>query len=155
MKRHTETLIGFLLISLLIGVPGLTGPSSALAQGTYAGAQGRLNVNTASKEELARLLFRQGLGNAVELSENIVAYRESNGPLADIGELRRIRGIGGYELERIRPRLKVRGESDYRPLEKGSRPAYPFPGAPAPRNGYPPGHNYPDDEPYGPWRIRP
>ncbi len=142
------------LITILAGVLVFAAFIGTAAYGIDGEATGKLNINTATQQELAWFLWRNGLGNAVELSENIVSYRQLNGPFNDIRGLREVRGITAYEFDRIKLWVKLAGESDYRPGREPPAPRYPYPGAPVPRDDYP--HNrYPDDEPYGPWRIRP
>ncbi len=142
------------LITILAGVLVFAAFIGTAAYGSDGEATGKLNINTATQQELAWFLWRNGLGNAVELSENIVSYRQLNGPFNDIRGLREVSGITAYEFDRIKLWVKLAGESDYRPGRESPALRYPYPGAPVPRDDYP--HNrYPDDEPYGPWRIRP
>ena len=56
----------------------------------------RINVNTASAEELRRL---PGIGEV--LSEAIVSYREEHGPFSTAEELLAVKGIGGARLAAI------------------------------------------------------
>jgi len=65
-------------------------------------AQGRININTASRSELTDL---PGIGSS--LSERIVAYRESNGPFQRIEELRNVSGIGERRFEAIMDKITV------------------------------------------------
>ena len=70
----------------------------------------RVDVNSAPWWELQAL---RGLGETK--AKEIVAFRERNGPFADLEELRRVRGIGPHTLEQLRPYLKVKpppGQSD-------------------------------------------
>jgi competence protein ComEA len=61
------------------------------------------NLNRLSAAELEAL---PGIGPA--LAGRIVAYRESHGGFADIGELAGVPGIGPALLERLRPLLTVK-----------------------------------------------
>ena len=61
-----------------------------------------LDVNLASAAELERL---PGVGPA--LAARIVDVRAREGPFGSVDDLRRVRGVGGATLERLRPRLIV------------------------------------------------
>src|SRR5262245_43389442 len=61
-----------------------------------------LDVNLASVAELERL---PGVGPA--LAARIVEARARDGPFGSVDDLRRVRGVGGATLERLRPRLAV------------------------------------------------
>ncbi|MBR1660484.1 MAG: helix-hairpin-helix domain-containing protein, partial [Oscillospiraceae bacterium] len=69
------------------------------------GAAGRIDINTATVEELKTL---EGVGDV--LAERIAADREMNGPFGSVEELRRVSGIGEKLLERNRERLTASGE---------------------------------------------
>ena len=56
----------------------------------------RINVNTATAEELRRL---PGIGEV--LSEAIVSYREEHGPFSSAEELLAVKGIGSARLAAI------------------------------------------------------
>ena len=58
----------------------------------------RININTASAEELAEL---PGIGAV--LAARIIAYREENGAFHDVSELREVKGIGDAMLEKLKP----------------------------------------------------
>ncbi len=124
------------------------------AYGAHGEAQGKINVNAATKEELAWFFWRSGIGDSVQVAENTIEYRETNGPFRDIDELGKVKGINDYGLNQIRLWVKVEGESDYKPEKEESPGRYPYPGTPVPRDGASKG-NFPEDEPYGPWRPRP
>ncbi len=61
-----------------------------------------ININTASAEELMELP-RVGEVTAAR----IIAWREENGPFAEIEELLNVQGIGERTFERIRPHVTV------------------------------------------------
>lgn len=65
---------------------------------------GKININTASTEDLALL---PGIGPT--LAERIVAYRLNNGPFASIDELINVNGIGDKTLSRLSQFITVGG----------------------------------------------
>jgi competence protein ComEA len=86
-------------------------PSSARGVARHDPVRGRraggddsmpLDVNLASAAELERL---PGVGPA--LAARIVEARTRDGPFGSVDDLRRVRGVGGVTLERLRPRLAV------------------------------------------------
>lgn len=68
----------------------------------YSGS-GPLNINTASAEELDRVL--PGVGPA--LAGRIVDYRANNGPFADISQLKEVSGIGEKKYAAIKDLVTV------------------------------------------------
>ncbi len=69
---------------------------------------GRLNVNRASADELVTV---PGIDRA--LAENIVDYRQSNGPFDSVDELMNVQGEDQERLDKSKPFLKVQGASSY------------------------------------------
>ena len=65
-------------------------------------ASGRLDLNTATEEELEAL---PGIGPA--LAERIVAYRTENGPYLSVEELLLVRGIGEKILQKLEAYVTV------------------------------------------------
>ena len=57
---------------------------------------GKININTATKEQLMTL---PGIGE--KIAENIISYREANGPFTSIAELLNVDLIGEKRLEAI------------------------------------------------------
>lgn len=64
---------------------------------TFLDAEGKINLNTASAEELFAL---PGIGDV--LAARIVAYRQEHGPFQTIGALNQVSGIGDKLVEKIR-----------------------------------------------------
>ena len=79
---------------------GLAGTSPAYA------ADGVVNVNTATAEELVRL---PGIGDAK--ARAILDYRKEKGAFKSVEQLREVKGIGDAALERLRPHLAVEGKT--------------------------------------------
>ena len=94
LKSHL-ILSGVFLLAILIfaifhinmqptpSLPALSAKASATAPRDY-----RLNINTASADELALL---PGLGE--KIAQRIVDYRNENGPFTEIDELTQVKGI--------------------------------------------------------------
>ena len=61
-----------------------------------------ININTASAEELATL---EGIGE--KTAQNIVEYREGNGPFAAIEDIKNVKGIGDKKFEKIKENIAV------------------------------------------------
>lgn len=68
----------------------------------------KVNINTASAEELARL---SGIGEAK--AQAIVEYREANGSFASVEDLIKVKGIGEKLLEKLREDLAIEGETEF------------------------------------------
>lgn len=58
---------------------------------------GKININTATKEELKRLYK---IGD--KLAERIIEYREKNGPFKNIEDIKKVSGIGDKIFEAIK-----------------------------------------------------
>jgi len=68
----------------------------------YAGDTAKININTASAEELTQL---QGVGP--KYAAKIVEYREQNGPFAAPEDLMKISGIGPATFEKNKELIVV------------------------------------------------
>jgi len=66
-------------------------------------AQPMVNINQASAAELAEALNGVGLKKA----EEIVAWREKNGPFKEADELAKVKGIGAATIEKNRSRIQM------------------------------------------------
>ena len=93
---------GVLLACMLANIPA-------------AAAEDRIDLNTATAEELAATMTGVGLKKA----KAIVAYRDEHGPFASIDDLVRVRGIGAVTLDSNRDRLSV----DETGADPGAAPA--------------------------------
>jgi len=78
---------------------------------TYA-AQGVVNINKASKEELMML---PGIGE--KTAGNIIAYRKANGQFSSLDNLTRVKGFNRKKLDKIRQYLVLDGPTTYVPGE--------------------------------------
>lgn len=65
-------------------------------------ADGKMNINTASAEELQNLT---GIGEVK--AQRIVTYRENNGPFERVEDLLNVEGIGPATLDAIRDFVTV------------------------------------------------
>ncbi len=73
-----------------------------------AHAAGKLNVNTATVEQLQDV---KGIGSKTAAA--IVAYRKEHGAFGSLDELTGVKGIGEKRLEKLRGALTVgKGDSD-------------------------------------------
>jgi competence ComEA-like helix-hairpin-helix protein len=81
-------------------LPGIFGADS----NSVASFQpGRLNLNTATKEDLMML---PGIGEA--FAERIILYRQDHGAFRRIEDLRKVKGIGGRKFRTIKPYITVK-----------------------------------------------
>lgn len=67
-----------------------------------ASSSGKVNLNTAGKEELMTL---SGIGES--RADAIIAYREANGPFGSVEEIMNIEGIKEKMFEKIRGSIEV------------------------------------------------
>ncbi|QOC23847.1 ComEA family DNA-binding protein [Wenzhouxiangella sp. AB-CW3] len=69
--------------------------------------EARIDVNTATVEELAETLHGVGMAKA----QAIVEHRETNGPFEHIDELIEVQGIGLRTVDNNRERIELPGAS--------------------------------------------
>ncbi|RLA94334.1 MAG: hypothetical protein DRG25_02750 [Deltaproteobacteria bacterium] len=62
----------------------------------------KVNINTASAEELATL---KGVGE--KIAQAIIEYREANGPFKSIEDIKNVKGIGEKKFEEIKDSITV------------------------------------------------
>jgi competence protein ComEA len=106
--RVYSTLVIALITSSLLSaaVPGMAGPpapAAAKAPGKAQMEPARVNINTATVQELMTL---SGVGRAI--AERIVQHRQSQGRFQAPDDLRKVQGVGGGLLERNRDRIVVK-----------------------------------------------
>lgn len=90
MRNKSRTLIIFALVMLL---------GTAF---TYAQNTGKVNINTASVEQLVEL---PGIGEST--ANNIVDYRKKNGNFKSIDQLLEVKGVGEKKLSKIKNMLTL------------------------------------------------
>ncbi len=105
MKKCT-ILVGVVLAVVLLG---------SMAYGQTKMGQGKININTATIEEL-RLL--PGIGDST--AKNILAYRKANGPFKTLNDVVKVKGIGEKKLKKFQGYLKLEGKSDFEPAKARS-----------------------------------
>lgn len=79
--------------------------SSAPVSSASSFSEAKVNINTATKEELIGL---NGIGEV--LAGRIIEYREANGGFKDVRELTNVKGIGEKLLEKLLPWVTVTDE---------------------------------------------
>lgn len=76
--------------------------NSAQADVSGVRADGKININTARKEELVRL---SGIGE--KIAQRIIDYRDEHGEFTAVEELMLVKGIGSNTLDEIRDKICV------------------------------------------------
>ena len=84
-----------------IALPG-TAPASGPADDALPSGEPRVNINTATADELTAL---PGIGEV--LAARIVDHREHNGPFERLDQLMAVSGIGPKTYEKLRPLTTV------------------------------------------------
>jgi competence protein ComEA len=77
-------------------------PAAALAQKSKAASAEKVNLNTATAEQLQTL---PGIGPA--LAKTIIEHRSKNGKFNKIEEILNIKGMGEKKFQKIKDRLVV------------------------------------------------
>ena len=87
-----------LLILCLVSVLFLT-----FVPALWAGESGKVNINTASVEEIAKL---EKIGE--KYAERIVQYRKDNGPFEKAEDITKVKGIGPKTFELNKDKISVK-----------------------------------------------
>lgn len=108
MKRAMLVLVSMVFLGVGSGpTPGLAAPAAEeTSKKSAAAAELRVNLNTATSEELTAL---PGIGDTI--AARIVTYRKKNGSFTKVEELMNVKGIGEKTFLRLRPHLFVEPSS--------------------------------------------
>lgn len=77
--------------------------NGVILDGTESKTNGKVNINTATKDELLTL---SGIGT--ETAEKIIEYRKNNGKFNSIEDLKNVSGIGNLKYENIKDKISVK-----------------------------------------------
>jgi competence protein ComEA len=101
MKLQRILVTGLALVFALVASSGL-----ATAAPAKAAPSGKINVNTASAQQLTAL---PGVGE--KLAARIVEYRQKQGGFKNVSELMNVQGLGEKNLAKIQAYLTTSGEA--------------------------------------------
>ncbi len=105
MKRAMLVLVSMVFLGVGSGpTPGLAAEETS--KKSAAAAELRVNLNTATSEELTAL---PGIGDTI--AARIVTYRKKNGSFTKVEELMNVKGVGEKTFLRLRPHLFVEPSS--------------------------------------------
>ncbi|BAC93873.1 DNA uptake protein [Vibrio vulnificus YJ016] len=96
----------FTLLAMLMAFsfPSVSFADSATkAADKYEGIEISVNINTATAEEIAMML--KGVG--IKKAQQIVDFREANGPFKTVDDLAQVKGIGKSTIEKNQSRIKL------------------------------------------------
>ena len=81
-------------------------PEHPAKKSSHKELAGKLNLNTASEEQL---LMLPTVGPAK--ADRIVAWRKKNGAFKRVADLRRVKGFGYKTFKRLEPYLDIKGDN--------------------------------------------
>jgi comEA protein len=87
----------------LTSAPPAGEPSDTAGETGSRSAKKKVNLNTATKDDLVIL---PGIGET--LAEQILIYRDEHGEFSSVEQLRKIKGIGAKKFEKLRPHVKIK-----------------------------------------------
>ena len=105
MKLQKKLAI-FLAFLLFLGFCSFAAAEQAAKTKKSAALEGKLNVNTATSEQLTML---PGIGEAT--AKNIMDYRTQNGNFKAVDDLLKVKGIGEKTLGKMKSYVILDGES--------------------------------------------
>jgi competence protein ComEA len=82
--------------------PPVSPPSGPSVPSSLSQGGGKVNINTATAEELDTL---PGIGPS--LAQRIIDYRTANGPFQSIEDIKNVRGIGDVTFEELKDKITV------------------------------------------------
>ena len=102
-SRFTKVIaLAFCLVSSFVA-PAVFAAETPKAEVQKSVAMAKVNINTASAEDIAELLNDVGPKKA----EAIVAYRQEFGPFKAVDDLMNVKGIGAATLEKNRDLISL------------------------------------------------
>jgi competence protein ComEA len=82
--------------------PLISPPSGSSLPSSSSQGDGKVNINTATVEELDTL---PGIGPSI--AQRIIDYRTANGPFQSIEDIKNVRGIGDATFEKLKDKIMV------------------------------------------------
>ena len=77
-------------------------PSALQQEEALNGGEGKININSANKEELDKL---PGVGPA--MAEKIIEYRKTHGSYQNITDLKKVKGMGEAKFNKLKDKLAI------------------------------------------------
>ena len=105
MKRGILLLMGIACLAVVFAILPFGATSAATLEG-------QLNLNTASVADLQMLPDM-----SAEMAQNIVNFRDANGPFASPAELIKVEGCTDADIAKWTPWLSTEGESTLKLME--------------------------------------
>lgn len=101
-SKKVIALLGAVLLSIgMISAPAIAAEKTSAKSAQVQQIPAKVNVNTASAEEISTVLKGVGLKKA----EAIVAYRKAHGKFTTVEQLAEVKGIGEATIQKNRDKL--------------------------------------------------